>query len=73
MTGQAPVMIDQQEAGIDEHDLAVGRRGGERAEEVAHVDRRAAAGARGVTGIEERFLVDDVVEPGSHGYASTPR
>ena len=73
LTGQAPVMIDQHEAGIDEDDLAVGCRGVQRAEEVAHVDRRAAAGTGGVAGEEERFLVDDVVEPGGHGYASTPR
>ena len=73
LTGQAPAMIDQQEAGIDEDDLAVRARGRERAEEVAHVDRRPAAGARGVAGEDQRLLVDDVVEPDGHGYSASPR
>ena len=66
-------MIVQHEAGITRTIVAVGRGGGERAEEVAHVDRRPAAGAGGVAGEEEGLLVDDLVEPDGHGHAPPTR
>ena len=66
-------MIVQHEAGITRTMSRSGSGGGERAEEVAHVDRRPAAGAGGVAGEDERLLVDDVVEPDGHGYAPPTR